>query len=167
VRFRAFYSGRPPGGVNVLPDGCAHRGRERRADSLSSYLMGQTFTDRLRAIGSATLIVLVLTGASNAADASVCAVSANPSKFDHQSVTLEGIVTALFKETSRRHRKEMTFTLRSLAGCGSVLVYAQEPVTVSNGDHIRVEGVFETEHHRDGMTFHNEMQATNVTAMPR
>ena len=101
--------------------------------------MGQTFTDRLRAIGSATLIVLVLTGASNAADASVCAVSANPSKFDHQSVTLEGIVTALFKETSRRHRKEMTFTLRSLAGCGSVLVYAQEPMTVSNGDHIRVD----------------------------
>jgi hypothetical protein len=129
--------------------------------------MGQRLTDELRTLGGATLIVLVLTGASDAADTNVCTVSANPAKFDHQSVTIEGVVTALFKETSRRHRKEMTFTLRSIAGCGSVLVYAQEPVTVSNGDHIRVEGVFETEHHRDGMTFHNEMQATNVTTIPR
>jgi hypothetical protein len=130
--------------------------------------MKETFIARLRSLGSTILFVCILTGTGGATEPDVCAVSAHPSNFDHQRVTLEGVVTALFKETSSRsRRKEMTFTLRSLAGCGSVLVYAQDPVTVSNGDHIRVEGVFETEHHRDGMTFHNEMQATNVTAIPR
>ena len=130
--------------------------------------MEQRLTAGLRTIGSATLMLLLLTSTSDAAEPNICTVSANPSKFDHQRVTLEGVVGALLKETSSRNRrKEMTFTLRSLAGCGSILVYAQEPITVSNGDPIRVEGVFETEHHRDGMIFHDEMQAINVTVIPR
>jgi hypothetical protein len=111
---------------------------------------------------------MVLTGASDAAVSNICTVSAYPSKFDHQRVTLEGVVTALFKQTSfRTHRKEMTFTLRSAAGCGSILVYAKEPITVSNGDRIQLEGVFETEHLRDGMVFHDEMQAIKVTVMQK
>jgi hypothetical protein len=129
--------------------------------------MGRMRTDGLQLLAGAILFALVSTSASNAAEPNVCAVSANPSNFDHQRVTLEGVVTALFRETSHNRQKEMTFTLRSLAGCGSVIVYARAPVTVNNGDHIRVEGVFETEHHRDGMIFHNEMQAITVTAIPR
>jgi hypothetical protein len=127
-------------------------------DGLASHLMGHRLTDGLRTLGSAALVVLLLTGASDAAEPNICTVSTNPSKFDHQRVTVEGVVSALLKETSRTRRKEMTFTLRSLAGCGSILVYAQEPIAVSNGDHIRVEGIFETLHHRDGMIFHDEMQ---------
>jgi hypothetical protein len=76
-------------------------------------------------------------------------------------------VAALTKGTSRSGRKEMTFLLRSPAACGSVIVYAQEPATLSNGDHLRVEGTFEMEHHRDGFIFHNEMQATKITTLPR
>jgi hypothetical protein len=130
--------------------------------------MGHRLADRLRTLVSATLIVLALIEASDAAEPNICTVSANPSKFDHQRVTLEGVVSALFRETSSRTgRKEMTFTLRSPAGCGSVLVYAQPPLTINNGDHIRLEGVFETEHHRDGMIFHDEIQTTNVTAIPK
>jgi hypothetical protein len=99
---------------------------------------GQRLTDGFRTLGSAALVVLLLTGASNAAEPNIRTVSANPSKFDHQRVAVEGAVSALFKQTSfRTRRKEMTFTLRSLAGCGSILVYAQEPIAVSNGDHIR------------------------------
>ena len=30
------------------------------------------------------------------------------------------------------------------AGCGGVIVFAQKPATLSNGDHLQVEGVFET-----------------------
>jgi hypothetical protein len=70
------------------------------------------------------------------------------------------MVAALTKGTSRSGRKEMTFLRSSPGGCGSIIVYAQEPATLSNGDHHRVEGIFEMEHHRDGFIFHNEMQAT-------
>jgi hypothetical protein len=73
----------------------------------------------------------------------------------------------LTKSTSRSGRKDMTFLLRSPTGCGGVIVYAQGPAGPSNGDHLQVEGIFEVEHRRDGSTFHNEMQATKITALPR
>jgi hypothetical protein len=51
--------------------------------------------------------------------------------------------------------------------CGGVIEYAQEPATLSNGDHLQVEGIFEMERRRDGSTFHNEMQAMKITTLPR
>jgi hypothetical protein len=118
--------------------------------------------DKRRACRGVSLISV-----ADASGPEVCAVSAHPSSFDHQRLTLVGIVAGLTKITSRRGRKEMTFLLSSPKGCGGVIVYAQEPATLSNGDHLQVEGIFEIEHRRDGMTFHNEMQATKITAMPR
>ena len=32
---------------------------------------------------------------------------------------------------------------------------------------VRVDGVFETEHHQGRYTFHNEVEATKVTSVPR
>jgi hypothetical protein len=93
--------------------------------------------------------------------------SANPLDFDHRQLALEGIVAGLTKSTSRSGHKDMTFLLRSPVGCGGVIVYAQGPATLSNGDHLQVEGIFETEHRRDGSTFHNEMLATKITTLPR
>jgi hypothetical protein len=61
----------------------------------------------------------------------------------------------------------MTFLLTSPAGGGGVIVYAQEPPTLSNGDHVQVEGIFETQHRRDGLTFFNEMQVIKITTLPR
>ena len=48
-----------------------------------------------------------------------------------------------------------------------VTVYAQGHETLRDGDHLQVEGTFEKEHRRDGSTFHNEMQATKITILPR
>jgi hypothetical protein len=125
-------------------------------------------TRNIRSLVSTMLVVLLsLTSIIAAAETNVCRVSADPSGFDHQQLTLEGIVAGLRKSTSRSGRKEMTFLLRSPAGCGGVIVYAQEPATLSNGDHLQVEGIFETQHHRDGLTFYNEMQATKITTLPR
>ena len=89
------------------------------------------------------------------------------SRPDHRQVTLKGIVAGLSKSTSRSGHKQMTFLLRSPVGCGGVIVYAQEPATLSNGDHLQVEGIFEMESRRDGSTFHNEMQAMKITTLPR
>ena len=38
--------------------------------------------------------------------------------------------------------------------------------TLKVGDQVRVDGVFETEHHQGHYTFYNEVQATKVTAAP-
>jgi len=112
------------------------------------------------------VVLLLLTSTIAAAETNICRVAAKPSGFDHQQLTLEGIAAGLRKGTSRSGRKYMTFLLTSPAGCGGVFVYAQEPLTLSNGDHVQVEGIFETQHRRDGLTFSNEMQATKITALP-
>ena len=112
-------------------------------------------------------MLLTLNGTIDAAEPNVRTVVGNPSDFDHRQLTLEGIVAGLTKSTSRSGHKQTTFLLRSPVGCGGVIVYAQEPATLSNGDHLQVEGVFEMERRRDGSTFHNEMQAMKITTLPR
>jgi len=130
--------------------------------------MGCACAGRVRSLASATHVVLLtLISTLDAAETSICTVAANPSGFDHRQLTLEGIVAGLTKGTSRSGRKDMTFLLRSPVGCGGVIVYAQEPATLRNGDHLQVEGIFEMQHRRDGSTFHNEMQATKITTLPR
>jgi hypothetical protein len=130
--------------------------------------MGRPSTCNIRSLVSATFVALLtLISVLDAAEPDICAVSAHPSSFDHQGITLEGIVAGLTKSTSRGGRKDMTFLLRSPAGCGGVNVFAQGPATLSNGDHLQVEGIFEMEHRRDGSTFHNEMQATKIITLPR
>jgi hypothetical protein len=43
------------------------------------------------------VVLLSMTGIIAAAETNVCRVSANPSGFDHQQLTLEGIVAGLRK----------------------------------------------------------------------
>ena len=130
--------------------------------------MGCPSTGRIRSLASATLVALpALISTLDAAETNVCTVSANPSGFDHRQLTLEGIVAGLNKSTSRSGRKQMTFLLRSPVGCGGVIVFAEGPATLSNGDRLQVEGIFEMERRRDGSTFHNELQGTKITTLPR
>jgi hypothetical protein len=130
--------------------------------------MGFPRTGSVRSLASATLVVLpALINTLDAAETNVCTVSANPSGFDHRQLTLEGIVAGLSKSTSRLGHKQMTFLLRSPVGCGGVIVFAQGPATLSNGDRLQVEGIFEMERRREGSTFHNELQATRITTLPR
>jgi hypothetical protein len=117
-------------------------------------------------LASAALVVLLtLISTIDAAETNLCKVLF--SGFDHQQLTLEGIVAGLTKSTSRSGRKEMTFLLRSPVGCGGVIVFVQEPATIKNGDHLQVEGIFEVQRRRDGSIFHNEIQATKIVTLPR
>jgi hypothetical protein len=61
----------------------------------------------------------------------------------------------------------MTFYLTSLRGCGGVVVYTPAPATWTQGDHVQVEGTFEIEHRREGIIFHNEVQATKIVTLPK
>jgi hypothetical protein len=62
----------------------------------------------IRSLVSAMFVgLLAQTSTIDAAEpAIICGVSFNPSRFDHQQVTLEGMVAALTKGTSRSGRKE-------------------------------------------------------------
>jgi len=141
---------------------------ERIAQASIIISMRRRTSSSIRSLVSATFVAL-LTQISiiDAAQTNVCEVSAHPSSFDHQRLTLEGIAAGLTKGTSRSGNKYMTFALRSTAGCGSVIVFVQAPTTLSNGDHVQVEGIFEAQHRRDGSTFQNEMQATKIIALPQ
>lgn len=122
----------------------------------------------IRLLISATHVVLLtLIKSIEAAEPDTCAVADSPSEFDHQFVTLKGMDVSVNKSTSRTGRKEMTFLLISPVGCGSLIVYFHGLATLSNGDHIEVEGTVETQHFRDGSIFNNEMQAAKITPPPR
>jgi enterochelin esterase-like enzyme len=127
-----------------------------------------------RSIGSTRLLIgatlaalLTLISTIDATEPDTCSVALSPSKFNHQRLTLKGMAVGVKKSASRTGSKEMTFLLTGPAGCGSLIVYFQGLATLSNGDHIEVEGTFETRHLRDGSIFNNEMQATKITPLPR
>ena len=127
-----------------------------------------TTSNARRLAGAALVVLLALGRPLEAAETDVvCKVSADPSKFDHQQLTLKGIVSWLHKSTSRSGRKEMTFFLTSFHGCGGVVVYTQEAATLTQGDHLQVEGTFEMEHRQESVVFHNEVQATKIVTLPR
>jgi hypothetical protein len=142
----------------------------RRAMAYDPIIMVLLTTGNTRRLAGAALVVLLLALVMplDAAETDVvCKVSADPSKFDHQQLTLKGIVSWLHKSSSRGGRKEMTFYLTSLRGCGGVVVYTPAPATWTQGDHVQVEGTFEIEHRREGIIFHNEVQATKIVTLPK
>jgi hypothetical protein len=98
---------------------------------------------------------------SNAAEIAVCQLMAKPAIFDHQNVTLQGSVEALKETTSRAGNDYTTFKLQDQT-C-AVTVFTWGHPTLANNDHVRVDGVFETEHHQGRYTFYNEVEATKVT----
>lgn len=124
--------------------------------------------NEMRLCASAVIAALLTSAAppTKAAEAGVCSIIAKPVNFDHQAVTLQGTVTALKETTSRRGNDYTTFKLQDPSGCGALEIFAWGHPALSNGDQVRVDGTFETEHHQGHYTFYNEVQATKVTAVP-
>lgn len=60
-----------------------------------------------------------------------------------------------------------TFNLQDPSGCGAIKVFTWGHPAMNNGDHVRVEGTFETVHRQGRYTFYNEVEATKVTPEPR
>jgi hypothetical protein len=117
--------------------------------------------------GAATLALLSYFAFANAAEVGICAIVVKPADFNHQTVTLQGVAAALKETTSHRGNDYTTFKLQDPSGCGSVSVFAWGHAAMNNGDQVRVEGVFETEHHQGRYTFYNEVEATKVTPAAR
>jgi hypothetical protein len=117
--------------------------------------------------GGTTLALLSSFAVISAAEVGVCAIVGNPAKYDHQTVALQGTTTALKETTSQRGNEYTTFNLQDPSGCGAIKVFTWGHPAMNNGDHVRVEGTFETVHRQGRYTFYNEVEATKVTPEPR
>jgi len=114
-------------------------------------------------VGAAILALLVPFATVSAAEIGVCELVAKPASFDHQTVSLRGTAANLKETTSHRGNDYTTFKLQDPSGCGAVNVFSWGHPTMANGDQVRVEGVFETEHHQGKYKFYNEVEAAKVT----
>jgi hypothetical protein len=120
---------------------------------------------RLLVVRTALLLVSFLI--SKAAEVTVHAIAANPRSVDHQSVTLQGLASGVTETTSHRGNAYTTFKLRDANGGDAVSIFSLGHPALRDGDHIRVDGVFETEHHQGRYTFYNEVEATKVMPLPQ
>ena len=90
---------------------------------------------------AATLALLASIASADAAEVAICSLVAKPSNFDRQPVTFQGIATAVKKTTSRRGNDYTLFKLQGPGDCGTVDVFMWGHPKLSNGGHVRVEGV--------------------------
>jgi hypothetical protein len=102
-----------------------------------------------------TAAVLLASLTANAVDVSVCSILANRTSYDHQNIAMQGTATA-----SHAGNDYTTFNLLD-GGC-EVKIFSWGHPSLTNGSHVRVEGVYEVEHHQGRYTFYNEVQATKV-----
>jgi hypothetical protein len=114
-----------------------------------------------------TALLLVTPIVIHAAEVNICSLVGKPVSFDHQNLTLQGAVTNLKETTSHRGNDYTTFRLQDPSGGCTVNIFTWGHSALSNGDQVRVEGVFETEHHQGRYTFYNEVEATKVAVAPR
>jgi hypothetical protein len=110
----------------------------------------------------ATVVLLASVASADAADIPICSLVAKPSNFDRQAITFQGVATAVKKKSSRRGNDYTLFKLQGPGGCGTVDVFVWGHPKLSDGDHVRVEGVFETVHHQDQLVFYNQVEATKI-----
>jgi uncharacterized protein YdeI (BOF family) len=120
-----------------------------------------------RLLAGITAAVLISSAVTNAAEVAICQLVAKPASFDHQNVTLQGNVAGLKETTSRAGNDYTTFKLQDQGGSCAVNIFTWGHPTLTNNDHVRVEGTFETEHHQGRYTFYNEVETTKVTPVPR
>jgi hypothetical protein len=104
---------------------------------------------------------------AEAADVAICSLVAKLSNFDRQAITFQGTARDVKRKTSRRGNDYTLFKLQGAGGCGTVDVFVWGHPKLSDGDHVRVEGVFETVHHQDKLVFYNQVEATKVVPVPK
>ena len=117
--------------------------------------------------GAAVLALFAAAARPHAAELGICPIVVRPSNFDRQAVTLRGTATAVKKTISRQGNDYTLFLLQDPGGCGAVNIFTWGHPKLSNGDHVRVEGVFETVHHQDRSVFYNQVEATKVVVVPK
>jgi len=134
-----------------LRRGLLRSGERPRFSSEDGILLMSTLPIRRRKIGvigrAATLALLASGAGADAAEVAICSLAIKPANFDRQAVTFQGTATAVKKTTSRRGNDYTLFKLQGPRDCGTIDVFMWGNPKLGNGDHVRVEGVFESVHH--------------------
>jgi hypothetical protein len=102
---------------------------------------------------------------ANAADVSVHAIVTNPGDFNHQPVTVRGLIEGLKETTSRLGNDYTTFRLHDLNSSEALNIFTWGHPALANSEAVQVQGVFEVEHHQGSYTFYNELEATSVAPL--
>jgi hypothetical protein len=118
-------------------------------------------------LGGLAALAMFSSFGSNAEEITVHELKTNPKNFDHQIITLQGTATTVKETTSHKGNDYTTFKLQDPNGSDAVTIFFWGHPTLTSGDHVRVDGVFETEHHKGPYTFYNEVEATKITHLPR
>jgi hypothetical protein len=116
-----------------------------------------------RLLVSAAVCVLLTSAPGHAVDVAVHSLVVNPNGFDQKAVTLEGTAESVKETTSGAGNDYTTFKLEDPNGASAISIFLWGHPALMNGDHVRVEGVFETEYHQGPYTFYSGVEATKVT----
>jgi hypothetical protein len=103
---------------------------------------------------------------ASAAEVSVKELTANPAKFDGQTVTLRGTAMAVKAITSRKGNDYTTFQVKDASGA-AVRVFSWGHPAIKEGTAIEVIGVFQQVKRVGRYTFHNEVEAQTVRPLAR
>ena len=93
-------------------------------------------------------MVLVTSAAANAGDVAICSIADRPTGFDHQNITLQGTAVGV------KRQPPIAATTTQRSNCKTPAAAVPSTSSLGPGDQVRVDGVFETEHHQGRYTFH-------------
>ncbi|TMI82329.1 MAG: hypothetical protein E6H04_04970 [Bacillati bacterium ANGP1] len=108
-------------------------------------------------------LVLLTAGILPALAQQIVTVSAllqHPERYDGQTITVTGQVTAYRERVSARGNAYTTFRLHDRTAEVSVFVWKR--AGLGNGANVRITGKFQREKHVGRYTFYNEIQAERV-----
>lgn len=121
----------------------------------------------LRATISLGLVLwLALLVAANGAAVSAKDLTANPAKFDGQTVTLRGTAQAVKATTSRKGNDYTTFQVKDGSGA-AIKVFSWGHPEIQNGSTVEIVGVFQQVKPVGRYTFYNEVEAETVRPLGR
>jgi hypothetical protein len=110
--------------------------------------------------------LLVLSVVASGAEVSIRDVTANPAKFDGQTVTLRGTAQAVKATTSRKGNDYTTFQVKDTSGA-AVRVFSWGHPAIRDGLSVEVVGVFQQTKRVGRYTFYNEVEAQTVRPLGR
>jgi len=98
-----------------------------------------------------------------ASAATVAEIAKNPAAFDQKKVTVNGMAEEINSRTSRRGNSYTTFRLSDEGDAVKVFTFGTPPI--KDGQRVEVRGVFQRVKHVGAYTFHDEIDASSVSAV--
>jgi DNA polymerase III alpha subunit len=130
-----------------------------RQTTYNRIVSTMTRSPRLWVLALVILTSVILPGFAQQV-VTVSALLQNPERYDGQTITVTGQVTAYRERVSARGNAYTTFRL--LDRSAQVSVFVWKHAGLGNGANVRITGKFQREKHVGRYTFYNEIQAARI-----